>query len=100
MKQELIAIVAVYEQDFTSENKPGLDKVSQGNNLLCKVSSVSEKTPGDSFSSAASQCPLADLEWRVMLLGFNPSWQLSPTQPLAHCLPRDGERMGRVKVRT
>lgn len=47
MKQELIANVAEYEQDLTSENKPGMEKVSQGDNLLCKVPSVSVKLETD-----------------------------------------------------
>lgn len=32
-------------------------------------------------------------------LWFNPSQQLSTTQPLAHCPGGMGERIGRVKVR-
>lgn len=46
-KQELIANVAEYEQDLASEKKPGMEKVSQGNNLLCKVLSVSVKLETD-----------------------------------------------------
>lgn len=65
-KQELIANVAEYEQDLASEKKPGMEKVSQGNNLLCKVLSVSVKLE-TGLSSTASQCPLVDREWRVML---------------------------------
>lgn len=60
MEWDLITNVAHYEQDLTSENKPGMEKVSQGNNLLCKVPSVLVKLETD-------LCPLVDLEWRVMV---------------------------------
>lgn len=66
VERDLIASVAHYEQDLTSENKPGMEKVLQGNNLLCMVPSVSVKLETRS-DSTASQCPLVDLERRVMV---------------------------------